>query len=172
MPASTRDADAAIIREIAAATRRGFASAHPIPYGAQIHDSATGERLVRALNRVVPDHDPTSHAEVRAIRLACRKLQWPNLNGYTLFTTCEPCPMCMTAALFAGIDRVVYGTVVRPPNAKGRPLFKYSAKQFARDSALRCRVDGPIEEALCRALVDDPVVQRYKTRCANDKILL
>jgi tRNA(Arg) A34 adenosine deaminase TadA len=173
MPPSTREADAEIIREIAAATRRGFASAHPIPYGAQIHETKSGERLVRALNRVVPDNDPTSHAEVRAIRLACRKLKWPTLVGYTLFTTCEPCPMCMTAALFAGIDRVVYGTVVRAPNAKGAPMFgAYSAKDFARDSALKCRVDGPIEEALCRALVDDPIVQKYKALCAKDKIRL
>jgi tRNA(Arg) A34 adenosine deaminase TadA len=171
MTTSSREFDAAVIREIAAATRRGFTSSHPIPFGAQIHETATGKRLVRALNRVVPDNDPTSHAEVRAIRLACRKLQWPNLSGYTLFTTCEPCPMCMTAALFAGIDRVVYGTTVRPPNAKGRPMFAYSAKEFARASTLRCRVDGPIEEALCRALVDDPIVQRYKARYAKEKVL-
>jgi hypothetical protein len=78
----------------------------------------------------------------------------------------------MTAALFAGIDRVVYGSVVRPPNAKGRPMFAYSAKEFARASALRCRVDGPIEEALCRALLDDPIVRRYTAECAKDKVLL
>jgi tRNA(Arg) A34 adenosine deaminase TadA len=168
----SRQSDAEVIREIAAATRRGFASTHPIPFGAQIHETKSGNRLVRALNRVVPDNDPTSHAEVRAIRLACRKLKRPNLHGYTLFTTCEPCPMCMTAALFAGVDRVVYGTVVRHPNASGPPLFAYNAKDFARDSALKTRVDGPIEEALCRALVDDPIVKRYQARCAKDKILL
>jgi tRNA(Arg) A34 adenosine deaminase TadA len=172
MPTSNAAADAAIIREIAAATRRGFASTHPIPYGAQIHDTATGTRLVRALNRVVPENDPTAHAEVRAIRLACRKLKRPNLHGYTLFTTCEPCPMCMAAAVFAGIDRVVYGTVVRPPNAKGRPMFAYSAKEFIRESTSRCRVDGPIEEALCRALIDDPVVRHYRAECAKHKILI
>jgi tRNA(Arg) A34 adenosine deaminase TadA len=172
MPKATPEFDAAIIREIAAATRRGFTSSHPIPYGSQIHATKTGERLIRALNRVVPDNDPTSHAEVRAIRLASRKLKRPTLVGYTLYTTCEPCPMCMTAALFAGIDRVVYGTVVRHPDATGPRMFAYNAKDFVRDSSLKCRVDGPIEEALCRALVDDPIVQKYKKRCAKDKILL
>jgi tRNA(Arg) A34 adenosine deaminase TadA len=164
--------DIDVIRELAAFTRAGFKSTHPVPFGSQINNSRTGERLVRKLNRVVPDIDPTGHAEVRAIRFACRKVGRPNLNGYTLFTTCEPCPMCMTAALFAGVDRVVYGTVFRRPDAKSPPLFAYSAKEFAKNSTLRVRVDGPVEEALCRALIDDPVVRKYREQMAKKKIFL
>lgn len=169
---ASREFDRAVIRKLAAVTRAGFAT-YPIPFGAQINDTKTGKMLVRALNKVIPDSDPTSHAEVHVIRRACKKLKWPSLIGYTLYTTCEPCVMCMTAALFAGVDRVVYGTVVARPDAKGPPLFKYSAKEFVRTSTtLRCRVDGPVEEALCRALVDDPVVVKYRARFAKKKILL
>jgi tRNA(Arg) A34 adenosine deaminase TadA len=167
-----RLSDEAIIRELVAFTRAGLTSSHPIPFGAEIRDSGTGQRLVRKLNRVMPDIDPTAHAEVRAIRFACKKIGTPSLRGYTLYSTCEPCPMCMTAALFAGVERVVYGTVVRPPDSPHPPLFAYSAKKFARSSALTCRVDGPVEELLCRALVDDPVVRRYAAKCAKKHVLL
>jgi tRNA(adenine34) deaminase len=156
--------DAAIIRRLAAKTRAGFRTVHPVPFGAQINRTRTGAPVVLALNQVVRTCDPTAHAEVRAIRLACRKLGRANLAGCTLYTTCEPCPMCLTAALMAGLDRVVYGTVVRRPDAKGPPLFDYSAKKFAARSQFRCQVTGPVEEALCRALVDDPVVREYVAR--------
>ena len=154
-------ADAAIIRELAQATREGFAGDNPIPFGSQIMETATGKLLVRRLNQVVPQSDPTCHAEVHAIRAACQALGRANLKGYTLYTTCEPCPMCMTASLFSGLDRVVYGTVVRRPDATNPPLFSYSAKAFVTESRFTCRVDGPVEEQLCRALVDDPIVQKY-----------
>ncbi len=63
--------------------------------------------LLRALNAVEQECDPSAHAEVRAIRLATKRLKKLSLAGYTLYTTCEPCPMCMSTALWAGLDRVV-----------------------------------------------------------------
>jgi tRNA(Arg) A34 adenosine deaminase TadA len=175
MPAkkkSTKRTDAEIIRELAALTRAGFKTSHPSPFGSEIVHTKTGKRLERRLNMVVPECDPTSHAEVRVIRYACKKVKKPNLNGYTLYTTCEPCPMCMTSCLWAGLDRVVYGTTVRKPGSTNPPLFDYSAKEFATKTLFKIQVDGPVEEELCRALVDDPIVRKYHDKLAKKKIFI
>ncbi len=76
------------------------------PFGAVI--VLGGEVLARAANRVTPDHDPTAHAEVRAIRLACDRLASHDLTGATLYASCEPCPMCLGAIYWARISRLVY----------------------------------------------------------------
>ena len=155
------------IRELVRATRAGLRTNHPTPFGAQISGTKTFKLLARRLNQVIPDLDPTGHAEVRVIRTACAKIGSPRLSGYTLYTTCEPCPMCMTACLWAGLDRVVYGTVVRRKDASEPPLFEYSAKAFVRKTRFSCVLDGPVEESLCRDLVDDPVVQKYFRKLAK-----
>jgi guanine deaminase len=68
-----------------------------------------GDVLVGAgQNRVTRDHDPTAHAEVQAIRAACRRVDDFSLAGMTLYASCEPCPMCIAASLWARLDRVVY----------------------------------------------------------------
>jgi len=157
-------ADGAVMLALAAATARHFRTAHPVPFGSQVNETRTGRVVALALNRVVSDCDPTAHAEVRAIRLACRKVGRPNLKGHTLFTTCEPCPMCMAAAMFSGLDRVVYGTVLAPPGSTSPPLYPYRAKAFAGSSLFRCQVDGPVEEAACRAVIDDRRPQDYMER--------
>jgi tRNA(Arg) A34 adenosine deaminase TadA len=171
LPKTSAD-DASIIRELARITRAGFTTSHPSPFGSQIMSTATRELLAQRLNQVVPHSDPTCHAEVHAIRAACASLGRPQLRGYTLYSTCEPCPMCMTACLFSGLDRVVYGTVVRRPDSTHPPLFNYSAKEFAAGSRFKCQVDGPVEEQLCRALVDDPIVQDYVARMGREGIFL
>jgi tRNA(adenine34) deaminase len=164
--------DAEIMRGLAQKTRAAFTTNHPSPFGSLVVATGTRELLVRKLNRVVPENDPTCHAEVRTIRFACKKLRSPNLRGYTLYTTCEPCPMCMTACLWAGLDRVVYGTVVRHPGSPHPPLFDYHARAFVAKTQFKCEVDGPVEEELCRALVDDPVVLEYTRRLAERNIFI
>ena len=68
-----------------------------------------GDELVSSgQNRVTRDLDPTAHAEVVAIRSACSVLGDFSLAGCTLFTSCEPCPLCLSASLWARLDRVVY----------------------------------------------------------------
>lgn len=76
------------------------------PFGAMIvtADGTTFD----GVNRVTADHDPTAHAEVTAIRTACRELGTFDLSGAVLYTSCEPCPMCLASALWARVDRVVY----------------------------------------------------------------
>jgi guanine deaminase len=61
------------------------------------------------VNRVTLDNDPTAHAEVVAIREACKRLQTFQLGGCELYSTCEPCPMCLSSIYWAKIDKVYYG---------------------------------------------------------------
>ncbi|TYL51495.1 nucleoside deaminase [Nocardioides sp. BGMRC 2183] len=76
------------------------------PFGAVV---VRGEELISCgQNRVTRDHDPTAHAEVVAIRAACQALDDFSLAGCTLYTSCEPCPLCLAAVLWARLDRVVY----------------------------------------------------------------
>ena len=77
------------------------------PFGAVIV-GADGTVLAEGQNRVTRDLDPTAHAEVVAIRAACQAVGSFSLEGATLYTSCEPCPLCLSAALWARVARVVY----------------------------------------------------------------
>lgn len=76
------------------------------PFGAVVVRG--GELVATGQNRVTRDLDPTAHAEVQAIRAACRKLGSFSLAGCELYTSCEPCPLCASASLWARLDRVVF----------------------------------------------------------------
>lgn len=67
-----------------------------------------GEVLAAAGNSVLRDNDPSAHAEVNAIRAACKKIGAPNLRGATMFTSCECCPMCYATAYWARISKIYY----------------------------------------------------------------
>lgn len=77
------------------------------PFGAVI--VRNGEVIATGTNRVTANNDPTAHAEVSAIREACKKLQNFKLAGCVCYTSCEPCPMCLSALYWAGVARIVYG---------------------------------------------------------------
>ena len=77
------------------------------PFGAVI--VRDGEVIATGTNRVVPNYDPTAHAEVMAIRNACNKLATFQLSGCTVYSSCEPCPMCLSALYWAGVSRICYG---------------------------------------------------------------
>src|SRR3954463_6581036 len=68
--------------------------------------------VAEGMNRVVASHDPTWHGEMEAVRLACITLQSFKLTGCTLYATSEPCPMCLAAAYWAGIERIYYSATV------------------------------------------------------------
>ena len=76
------------------------------PFGAVI--AKDGEIVAEASNSVTPSRDPTAHAEVNAIRKAAARLGTYDLSGCMIFTSCEPCPMCLGAIYWAHIDRVYY----------------------------------------------------------------
>lgn len=77
------------------------------PFGAVI--ARGGEIVAVGTNHVTLDHDPTAHAEVSAIRAAAKKLGTFDLSGCEIYTSCEPCPMCLGAIYWARLDRMYYG---------------------------------------------------------------
>ena len=76
------------------------------PFGAVI--ARNGEIVAEASNSVTPDCDPTAHAEVNAIRMAARNTGSYDLSGCEIFTSCEPCPMCLGAIYWAHLDKIYY----------------------------------------------------------------
>lgn len=77
------------------------------PFGAAIIKD--GEMISLASNVVLKDNDPTAHAEITAIRLAGKVLKTHDLSGCELYTTAQPCPMCLSAAIWANIKKIHYG---------------------------------------------------------------
>lgn len=77
------------------------------PFGAAIIDK--NNNIYVASNSVLESHDPSAHAEINAIRKASKALKSHDLSDCTLYTTCYPCPMCMSAAIWANIDKIIYG---------------------------------------------------------------
>jgi len=140
-------------------TGRSLNTAAPRPFGASIVHTGSGNLLLRALNAVKQECDPSSHAEVRAIRKATMRLKLLSLAGYTLYTTCEPCPMCMSAALWAGLDRVVYGATIEDANRHCNQI-RIPATEVAERSDMICVVDGPILRDECYALFTHPQMLR------------
>ncbi|MHC4547749.1 MAG: nucleoside deaminase [Planctomycetota bacterium] len=92
--------------EAARLAREGVAQGEGGPFGAVV--VRDGGVVGAAGNRVLADRDPTAHAEILAIRDACRQLGRIHLNGCEIYTTCEPCPMCLAAIHWARLDRVYY----------------------------------------------------------------
>lgn len=78
------------------------------PFGAVV--VREGRVISRSGNRVVSEHDPTAHAEVLAIRMAAAALGTHDLSGCVIYSSCEPCPMCLGAIYWSGIRRVVYAS--------------------------------------------------------------
>lgn len=76
------------------------------PFGAVI--AKEGEIIATGVNRVTSQCDPTAHAEVSAIRAACARLNTFNLSGCEIYTSCEPCPMCLGAIYWARLDKMYY----------------------------------------------------------------
>ena len=109
-----------------------------------------GKVIARGVNRVTQTNDPTAHAEVVAIRAACQALKSFQLEGCELYTSCEPCPMCMAAIYWARPAKVFFGATKGDAAAAGfddamiyeefaKPYEKrrLPVKQMARDEALR-----------------------------------
>lgn len=76
------------------------------PFGATI---VKGDEIIAVVsNRMMADQDPSQHAEMVAVREACKKLNTMNLEGCVVYATCEPCPMCVSVMIWAGIKDVYY----------------------------------------------------------------
>lgn len=90
--------------------REGIRQGHGGPFGCVIVKD--GEVVAKGHNRVLKDHDATAHGEMMAIRKAGEMLGTHNLEGCTLYTTGEPCHMCLCAILWANISKVYYGCTI------------------------------------------------------------
>lgn len=94
------------MREAIRLAREGMVAGAGGPFGCVI--VRAGEIIGRGYNRVLADHDPTAYAEVVAIRAACRRISHFELRGCDLYSSCEPCPMCLAAANWARVDRIFF----------------------------------------------------------------
>ncbi len=97
----------AFMRRAIELSRAQLAAGEGGPFGAVVVKD--GRVIGEGWNRVVGTNDPTAHAEIVALRAACRHLDTFSLAGAAIYTSCEPCPMCLAAILWARIDRVYYG---------------------------------------------------------------
>lgn len=87
------------------------------PFGAVVVKD--GKILAKSGNKVTTTNDPTAHAEVSAIRLACKKLKTYDLSGCIIYTSCEPCPMCLSAIYWARIQTIYYANTKADAGAIG-----------------------------------------------------
>jgi len=139
--------DRAFMREALALARRGVEEGAGGPFGAIL--VRDGIILGRGSNRVIADLDPTAHAELMAIRAACRATGDFHLRGATLYTTCEPCPMCRAAAFWAHVNRVVYAAETADAAAAGFDDGRIREALLDGGGALRLASDQLMrEEAL------------------------
>lgn len=118
------------------------------PFGAVIVKD--GKVIAKSANKVAASNDPTAHAEVAAIRLACKKLKTFDLSGAVVYTSCEPCPMCLSAIYWAKIETIYYGNTKQDASSAGfddefiyneldKPMEKRKLpiQQLLRDEALQ-----------------------------------
>ena len=109
-------ADEHFMRLVVAAASTGIEQGQT-PFGACI---VKGDAVVSCVHNLVwATTDITAHAEAHAIREACRKLGTIDLSGCTIYSTCEPCPMCFSACHWARITRIVYGARIEDAKAAG-----------------------------------------------------
>ena len=101
------DARAAFMRRAIELSREKMTAGDGGPFGAVV--VRNGVIVGEGWNRVVSGNDPTAHAEIVAIRDACTRLGTFRLDGMEIYATCEPCPMCLTAILWARLGRLYYG---------------------------------------------------------------
>ena len=98
--------DEVFLRAAIALSRRRMEAGFGGPFGAVV--VRAGQIVAEGFNQVTSANDPTGHAEISAIRAACTALKTFSLAGCTLYTSCEPCPMCLGAIYWARFERVVY----------------------------------------------------------------
>lgn len=105
------------------------------PFGAVIVKD--GEIISRGHNQVLKNNDPTAHAEVMAIRKACEKLGTYDLSGCEIYSSCMPCPMCMSAIIWSNIKKVYYGNTAKDAEMIGfRDDFIYEYIKGNRDDVM------------------------------------
>ncbi|MGI8907058.1 MAG: nucleoside deaminase [Candidatus Sumerlaeaceae bacterium] len=126
----------------------GRAEAGDAPYGAVMVQN--GIVVASSFNTVKADRDPTAHAEIKLVRATVRELGLTNLETCTMYSTVEPCPMCMGAAMLAGVGTVVYGASIQEVKAY-RPQIELSCREVAARGFRKIEVIGGVLGDLCVA---------------------
>jgi len=120
------------------------------PYGAVI---VKNEELVSsAYNTVKKDNDPTAHAEIIAIRKACEILNTYDLTDCTLYTTCEPCPMCFSASWWGNITQIFYGISISDVIKKGDRQIDVSSEYLNKNGNSKISITGGLLRDECLKL--------------------
>ncbi len=141
--------DEAYMRLAIEKTREGIAAGQS-PFGSVI--VRDGQVIAATHNTVWRDGDPTAHAEVNCIRQAARELKTIALRGCTLYSTTEPCPMCLAAIHWAKLERVVYGATIADAAAAGFHELYVAAKELANLGRSPLRVEDGLLREECAAL--------------------
>jgi len=130
------------------------------PFGAVV--VRDGKIIATGVNLVTSTNDPTAHAEVVAIRAACTALGSFQLHGCTVYTSCEPCPMCLAALYWSRCDAIFYGNSAADASAAGFD-----------DSFLYKEVSSPVDQRkipMTRLLADEAIENFNTWRAQTDKI--
>jgi tRNA(Arg) A34 adenosine deaminase TadA len=156
------DADQRWMQRAIEMARRGIAAGQS-PFGAVV---TRGESLVaEAHNAVIAETDPTSHAEVRAIRAASRTLGTIDLSDCVLYSTCEPCPMCFGAIHWARLHRLVFGARIADALDAGFNELSVSNEILREIGGSEVAIVPDCERAACVALFAEwargPAPRRY-----------
>lgn len=133
-------------------TREGIAAGQT-PFGAVIVHR--GNVVAAAHNTVWKTTDPTAHGEVNAIREAALKLKTIDLSGCVMYTTCEPCPMCLTAIHWSKIERVVYGATIADAEKAGFSELTIPAVEMVKQGGSPLKVESGLLREACAALFDE-----------------
>jgi tRNA(Arg) A34 adenosine deaminase TadA len=141
--------DEAFMRLAIEKSREGIAAGQS-PFGSVI--VRRGEVVAATHNTVWRDGDPTAHAEINCIRQAARVLKTIFLNGCTLYSTTEPCPMCLAAIHWAKIDRVIFGATIADAATAGFCELRVDAKVLAEMGRSSLCVESGLLREECAAL--------------------
>ena len=130
------------------------------PFGAVIVNKE-GKIIAQGNNMVLKNNDPTAHAEVTVIREACKKLGTYDLSGYILYTSCEPCPMCLSAIIWSNIKEVYYACT---RNDAGNIGF--------RDDVIYDYLEGKNKDLISLKQIDrDECINLFEEYKKNNKII-
>lgn len=113
------------------------------PFGAVIYKD--GKLIAGGYNHVLANHDPSAHGEVQAIRAACQKLKTWDLSGAVLYTSCEPCPMCLMTAKWANISKIYFAATRKDAadiGFKDDELYNLLKPGIYADAIDECRAEA------------------------------
>ncbi|MEW8505324.1 MAG: nucleoside deaminase [Candidatus Thiodiazotropha sp.] len=150
--------DEVFMTEALKLARQGIEQGDGGPFGAVV--VLDGEIIGRGWNQVIKTNDPTAHAEILAIRDACTHVKRFHLPGSVLYTTCEPCPMCLSAAYWANIGHLVYAATADDAAAIG----------FS-DSEIKAELDKPAaaRTIMSRQLLRERSLRLFRQWWESDK---